>query len=455
MHMDPVAGEMIIPGRKQITRVGLVLLAFLIASFAYELPLFNLTRYYRLNPRFFDIAALLIVLYWLFFGRQRGWRITLSNPVIKPWLLVNGFFAIATVASMMWVPFDYSRYGVFYFLKYLEGLSVLLIVSSIPFDDKTKKRLLWVALLGGLWVSFYAIFQYLGIFSTERYLATGQEMTLYKQGVYSTLGWTYFHVGMFSVLSTMIGLALFNTSGIGKKLIALVMSVMCAVPAVVSGSRAGLIAFVISVMLVITTTQYRKKIGSYFILALLLLVGGTFYYHSATKERLEGGKGGTIVERLMTGPITLLMAVQYNGYKVLAVGGGFYVVPFNSEDGGGFGRGKKPNYRVGYGNHNIFLFPLEQAGLGGFFASLWLWWSIWKSLRVKIKNTIKNTLDNSFATTMQAYFFALMVVGMAGQVFWLGFGTEHSTIYQLLMFVLALSGSTIKVSEKTKRSSSI
>ena len=39
---------------------------------------------------------------------------------------------------------------------------------------------------------------------------------------------------------------------------------------------------------------------------------------------------------------------------------------------------------------------------------------------------------------MSAYFGALLIAGWAGQIFWLGFGTEHLTFYQMLLFGLAL-----------------
>jgi hypothetical protein len=44
---------------------------------------------------------------------------------------------------------------------------------------------------------------------------------------------------------------------------------------------------------------------------------------------------------------------------------------------------------------------------------------------------------------MRAFFVTLMIVGIAGQVFYLGFGTEHFTVYQLVLFLLAIKQQAI------------
>jgi hypothetical protein len=36
-----------------------------------------------------------------------------------------------------------------------------------------------------------------------------------------------------------------------------------------------------------------------------------------------------------------------------------------------------------------------------------------------------------------------MVVGLGGEVFFLGFGTEHFTVYQLILFILATGRSPV------------
>jgi hypothetical protein len=201
----------------------------------------------------------------------------------------------------------------------------------------------------------------------------------------------------------------------------------------ISGSKAGLLGAGISLSVIMLQREYRSKIGAYLIVALIVAIGFLFLGKSVSMERLEKGSGGTPVQRLMMGFQSISDIYNYHGPRLLAVGGGFYVVPNKS-------RTDKPNFRIGYGNHNIFLFPLEQAGIGAFIAALSLWVSVGKGLTRRIRDSVAKSLDKVFATSMRAFFVTLMIVGIAGQVFYLGFGTEHFTVYQLLLFILAIGG---------------
>jgi hypothetical protein len=143
-----------LPPVKSVTSAGLLVLSLLIFSFAYELPLVNLTRYDRLNPRLFDVAACVLVVYWLFAGSRRGWRIRLRLPVVWPWFWLTVFFGIATVGSFFFIPFETYLFSIFYFLKYIEVLIVVLIFASIPMTSEVKRKLLWVAMWGGSGLPF-------------------------------------------------------------------------------------------------------------------------------------------------------------------------------------------------------------------------------------------------------------------------------------------------------------
>jgi len=415
---------------------GYLVLSLLVMSFAYELPLINISRFDRLNPRLFDVSAGVFVMYWLFAGRKRGWRLRLRVPVVWPWFWVTLFFGLATLFSVFWIPYDTYLYSIFFFLKYLEAFIVVLIFASIPFSNEVKRKLVWVALLGGAWVSFYALLQYFGIVSTQRFLPTGKEIALFEKGIYSTLGVTYFHVGMFGVLSCLIGFALFvSSTNYRDKILALLLTLLCFVPAMISGSKAGLLGLGIALILIMMQREYRSRFGAY-ILVLLVVAGGyLFYTKSVARQRLEEGSGGKPAQRLLMGFESLRDIYEYHGPRMLAVGGGFYVVPATPRMGG------KPKYRVGYGNHNIFLFPLEQAGIGAFIAAIGLWVSVAIGLWRRVRRSARDSLDGAFAASMRCYFITLMIVGIAGQVFFLGFGTEHFTVYQLLLFILAISPS--------------
>jgi hypothetical protein len=130
-------------------------------------------------------------------------------------------------------------------------------------------------------------------------------------------------------------------------------------------------------------------------------------------------------------------ALSYHGVKLLLVGGGFYVVPL-PRGSSQFGS-PEPKYRKGYGIHNIFLFPLEQAGLVPFFLALFLWFLILSRLKSMFKTHSSQNVTSSLSKSMFIYAIALIIVGIGGQVFWLGFGTENFTFYQMTMFLIATS----------------
>ncbi len=419
-----------------ISSVGTFFLAFLIISFAYELPLIDLAGKHRLSPRLFDIAAFFLIIYWLFIGRARGWDISLLNPIIRLWGLIVLFLGIATIASFVWIPLEIYYFSIFYFLRYLIGFIVLLIIASIPWDERSKRKLLWVALAGGIWVTLIAILQFTEVLSIERTLPTGEEINLSSHGIYSTLGVTYWHVGMFSVLSFMIGIALMRTETKRHiKLFLIFLTCFCSIAAFISGSRSGLFAITICAAMIVMRKGFKNIIGGLLICIFILGIGNYFYSTSGTKERMEKETKNTIIARLLTGPIMLNKALTYHGPKLFLIGGGFYVAPLPKKHAS-FGSGEL-KYRKGYGNHNIFLFPLEQAGVVPFVLALAMWLVIFRRLRSLFKSPMSTGMTASLAKSMFIYLIALLIVGIGGQVFWLGFGTENFTFYQMTMFLIA------------------
>lgn len=419
----PVHEARAVPERR-LTRLEFALLAFVVASFAYELPLVTLIKYDRLNPRLFDVAGFLLAAYWL----VAGWRIDWRHPLLAPWLTITAIFTMAALASALFLPRNLWLYSVFFMLKYLEGAIVLVIFLSAPLDERTKRRLLWVALIGGTWVAFYAVLQLVGIASTTRVLPTGIEIERFEEGVYSTLGPTYFHAGQFGILSALVGFTLIRSGRGAGRLAAGLLAPFAAIPAIVSGSRAGLVGLGLAAGLLVIQRQYRSHLGTYVVAAFLAIAFNIVFSMSLTKERLDDtvDTENTVVARLMKGPRTLEWALDEHGPRLVAMGGGFYVVPLGG------------HWRIGYGNHNIYLFPLEQAGLFAFVAALVLWLRLGISLWRFPSRQDAVDLDRHFSRAMLAYLGALLVIGLAGQVFWLGFGTEHLTFYQLLLFGLAL-----------------
>ena len=430
-HSGAVAPTAHAAPQGRLTAFEFFLIAFVIASFAYEIPLVYLTSYYKLNPYLFDIAALMLIFYWLLVGRNKGWRLSraLRNPLVVPWLVIVGTFFWATIVSAAWVPRDHFVYSVFYFLKYVEGLAVLLIVLAAPLDERAKRRLLWVALLGGTWVAFYALLQFFGIAGTMRVIPKGFDVTMEGTGIYSTLGTTYFHAGWFGVVSTLVGLALFLSSRGPLRLVALVLTPFCAIPAVVSGTRAAFYGLGIAFLAIATRREYRRYLGTWILALLVAAFVNFFYSQSITMQRIEERQGlrGSAPGRIESPLRTIAEGMREHFPIMVIAGGGFYVVPRGS------------NWRHGYGVHNIFMRPLEQAGIFSFIASIWMWIRLGTHLGRRRRTPSANALDESYRVAMFGFFVALLVLGWGGQTFWLDHGTEHLGSYMILLLGLALT----------------
>jgi hypothetical protein len=419
-------------GESGLTRFEFCLLAFVILSFSYEIPLVYITSMYKANPYLFDVSSVLLIAYWALRGRLRGWTLSMENPIVAPWLLVVATFTWATVVSAVWLPLDKFQFSVWYLGTYLQGLLVLLIFVSVPLTEKDKRSLMWVALLGGTWCASVAVLQVFGIVGTARTIPKGWDIAIEGNGIVSTLGPAYFHAGFFSVITTLIGVALFGASRGAARWLAAGLAVLCAVPATVAGTRAAFLALVISVgVVVVNSREYRQSVGMW-VFALFFVVSVNLFYAGSltqyrTSQKFEPGQYQEEATDRIQGVLPQLWA-EVKEHPVMPVaGGGFYVVS------------KEGRWRIGYGIHNLFFLPFEQAGIAAFLGALWLWWRLGTRLGRRRPGPNESALDVHVRGALFGYFVALMIVGWAGGHFWMKGSTEHLNSYLILMLGLALT----------------
>ena len=177
--------------------------------------------------------------------------------------------------------------------------------------------------------------------------------------------------------------------------------------------------------------ENRKYITSFLMGGVVAVAIAFAYSGSLTETRIERhttteAKTEVGFMRGMQFVRTFELVEESVGPRLWFIGGGFYVTPI---------RGKP---RVGYGIHNIFFFPLEQAGILAFVASIWVWITLWNGVRPRRKRTPENPTDTYLRVAMFSYLAALGVTGWGGQIFWLGFGNENLGTYQFVLFGLAM-----------------
>ena len=418
-------------------------LCFLILSFCYELPLTDVTTYFRANPRLFDIASILG-----FFFVLPGLRRTEPLPRLFRWwaAIVVWFVFCAALWASVWLPWAAAgKFSVFYAIRYIQGLFVLYLVASIPLDARQKRLLHYMVVIGGIVVAIYAIPEHLRG-GTVRQLTEEKELRYSAGELFSCLGPTYFHIAMFGALSCAMALSLvaLPRAPIARWSIIFV-AFFVAWPSLFCGARAGLlgVGLVILVGLIfikpLRTRLTAIALGAGLMLGLGVLgemtleeVAGKSYGFQRLVGIEERGRGNVIAGRIMTGVdfITGKNAdlYEWQGWRLPVFGGGFYAVPRLQADG-------ELYYRRGYGIHNVYAFPLEQGGVVAFVLFFGFLIACFKDLRKMTK--LPGSEDQAFALGAWVFFLALLIVAWGGQVFWRGFGTENFNAYILVLLVLA------------------
>lgn len=417
-----------------------------ILSFAYELPLIELTVMDRVNPRLFDVvtvAALLILP-----GLQRH---NMAPKFFRIWAWIVVLFALFALAWQVWLPWYWGKYSLWFAFKYLQGLFIVHLFLRIPLAEDQKRKLWTCTIIGGMIVALYAVPEYLrGGSSGELQLVSGTDNITYLQTgtLLSCLGRLYFHVAMFSALASVMALARCHTATSSQARVGtFLLGIFISWPAFFSGCRTGAIATLIGWMSLALQSSARAKIVIIlllaFFLAPLVLLGTSVLPLEAvtnvspTLKRFIGAeaKGGqdTVAARLglLTFPFELY---SWQGWRLPLIGGGFYVVPHTYPDG-------LIRFRATYGIHNSYLFAFEQGGV----VVLLLFLAFLVVLGRSLKNTVRypaNDTDLAFAKGMRAFFHALLFAMIPGQIFWQGFGSENFNGYIILLFVLATKRTT-------------
>ncbi len=402
----------------------------LLLSLSYELPLHELTSYDRLNPRLFDVVLVLAAVF-------SGWRLRVKDAFVGSWLAVTLIFVmIGGLSFGFLLPGEYRYFSLFYSIKYIEILLFLLIISGFDWNREQIATLIKCFAIGVALAGVWGLLQKLGILPSERFLPNGEQINLSRGAVLATYGPTYFHSGVMGAMGATAALALRMQNRISW-LLFLPLFASGAFLAIFAGSRAGLALLLIACSLILFRRSLYVVLGVGVVSVVLLLPGVLDYLtgESITVQRiLDTEHSNSVENRISMGSLAQFgRLIDYHGAGLLLYGGGFYAVPMPDLSG-------LVKYRVGYGIHNIHLFPLEQAGILGFFASLTFWVvALAKGLRAR------TTIMGASGLALLASIFA---IGWAGQIFFLGFGTENMLAAQLGVIFLLLTYSSAKPREQ-------
>ncbi len=418
---------------KPAGRAATIWCGLLLLSLSYELPLYELTAYDRVNPRMFDVVLILALLF-------SGWRLRIKNAFVGSWLAVTLVFSTIGILSFLFLlPEDYRYFSLFYSLKYVEILLFLLVLSGFDWTRDQIVTLIKCFAVGVALAGIWGLLQELGVLSSERYLPSGERVILPPGAILATYGTTYFHSGTMGAMAATVALALRMENRAGW-LWFIPVFLLAAFLALFSGSRAGLALFLFASSLISFRKALYVMLGICIATAIMLLPGVVDYLigESITIQRILDTEHANSVDNRLSASIigALGRLIDYHGAGLFLYGGGFYAVPVPDVTG-------LVKYRVGYGVHNIHFFPLEQAGILGLLACL----SFWASALVKGWRARASILGASGLALLLGTF----VIGWAGQIFFLGFGTENMLAAQLGVFFLLLSYTNASGGEGSER----
>lgn len=406
----------------------------LILSFAHERPILILTSMDRINPRLFDVMVVIGILFVL-----PGLRRSVRPPRgFYHWArIVTIFVCCAIIYAAVLLPFEYGKFSLFFAAKYIEGLLAIYIAVRIPLSQQQKRKVMWSIAIGGTYVAAYSIYQYHTPTAGQMVeIAPGKFVSYYTNILTGPLGYSYFHIAQFSSLAAIVTLALIETvNGIAMRGGIVALTGFVSWPLLFSGSRTGLALLVLSLsagVLLLRGARSRVIILLVAIGSALTVVTGvtnlTMLEESTTFSRLveSEGSGNSIENRLAS-----IFWFDLDKYKWGAVmpliGAGFYVAPTID--------GNSENYRVGYGFHNTYLFALEQ---GGILALAAFFYFLYKTIRnLNLVRKVGAASDHAFAIAALSYILASLPLYLAGQIFWMGFGTGHFNALILIVLLIA------------------
>ncbi len=414
-------------GKAAVFWCGLLLL-----SLSYELPLYELTSYDRLNPRLFDVVLVLAALF-------SGWRLRIKDAFVGSWLAVTlSFVLIGGLSFLFLLPDDYRYFSLFYAIKYVEIMLFLLIISGFDWSREQIATLIKCFVAGVAFAGAWGILQKIGILPSERYLPSGELINVSQGAILSTYGPTYFHAGIMGAMGATAALALRMENRLGW-LWFVPLFALSVFLAVFAGSRAGLALFLFAASLLLFRKSLYVVLGV-FVVTLVLLLPGVIDYvigESVTVQRIMDTEHANSVEgRISLGTLgQLARLIDYHGAGIFLYGGGFYAVPMPDLTG-------LVRYRVGYGIHNIHLFPLEQAGIMGFLACVTFWVvSLTKAWRAR---------RGGLGASGLSLLVGIVLIGWAGQIFFLGFGTENMLAAQLgVIYLMITAGQLTRKAEES------
>lgn len=317
---------------------GRYLLALvLLATYYYTIPVLKTPFGYTTYPTLDDFASLLFVGASLaaLAARRRSverkiFRLLWLAALLAVPSAVIGYLANSDARTL--------QYGIWLSVHYYKMFLVFACATVVAMDEKRFRVTLTLVWLGSLFVSVYAVLQYLGILSfrgwVEEFAESGPWAIMLEQEGTQALGplsVNHAVIGNYMVVALMITFAIIRTSGPLMKLLGQLSVPFFVLVAILSGSRAGLAGVVAGLVVYMVLSKVRPAAlialicGAaviYFVLRASPALEERFVLSEAGKSvadysagRLEGW--AEVLTFIMRKPYVLLTGIGLGGFPYL------------------------------------------------------------------------------------------------------------------------------------------
>lgn len=431
-------------------RSDFIAVCVLLVSFCYELPIANIFPYSRLNPCPFDLACLFALGLRLSTPR-RIFRERRTHWILPPlWAYVAACTWASLITVLYLVPISYGLSSLYFLLRHFQVLLAVWLVATSRLSLQQVQTAIGVFLLASLIPLIAGLLIHTAVLHVPHTTASGDVVLVSGDRIRSVFN-SYVQYSMHSLLVLSLCYWLLILSPCSRGWLR-VMAVLCAPFAFLglwlSESRAGPLGLAVIVVLASIRSLARPAswttkslamallvlVVSYFTIADLLPAEKTARFRSATGWSLHEddpafSSGSNAIEnRLAVGPVGIAGHYHYHGPAFLLYGTGFYLSDFEG------------TIRRGYGIHDIHVFPLEQAGLPGFFAGLWLLWRLLK-MSLEQSRDAHSPSAKGAGEVMLCWYVMITIIGLGGQVFWYFGSFGNWWALQLVVTVLLLPSS--------------
>ena len=415
---SPAAGS----GSLNIQRIWLY---GMLLSFFWELPLFYISNINRINPRWYDIFFLLGL---AVFNKKLLFQ-SIENPVFSAWRNLVVWFGFCAAFYCLLLPFNIGMFSALCAVRYIQGLLVIKMILLVPFSREEMAKIVARCCLVGLGIiAVYCCFEYSsegGIREIE--ISPGRYVRTYGNTLFGPLSFSYFHLAQLVPLAgvTLLSCLLWRKKG----MVWIGLVLLLCWPLFACGSRTGVGILLVIAVLTILRAVKTQKFGVFWcgLWGVVLLFLAWRYFPLVVEDmttiarydEMEHTDINSIEARLGNWSMLLNIARYDHSWLLPFFGGGFNVAPIN----GGF--------RIGYGIHNMVLYPLEQGGIIGFVL-------FFVFLGTAMKTAWQTMNDNALSFGTFAYLLAAVIIGGVGaHNFWREF--ESGNVNTLIVLVCCLA----------------